>query len=91
MLAIFRVLYSTPTHPPFDSDEFPPRHTIVTEADIFCTNKEKRHVKVNSVLRHRIVTTCGNDNVKYGTQQMDPALCLYVGVYLMCVLGNKLL
>ena len=48
-------------------------------------------MKVNSVLRNRIITTCGDDNVKYVTQKLDPALCLYVGAHLMCVLRNEFL
>ena len=58
---------------------------------MFSTSEEKRHVKVDSVLCHRIITTCDDDNIKYGTHKMDPALCLYVGAYLMCVLGNEFL
>ena len=78
------------THPAFASDDPPPTHTIVIEAHITSSISEKKDVKIDNVLRHRILTTCGDDNVKYNsTQKVDPALCLYVGAYLMCVLGNE--
>ena len=78
------------THPTYESIDPPPDHTIVVEADIFSTVSEKREIKIGNSLRHRIFTTCGDDNVKYGgSKKVDPALCLYVGCYLMCVIGNE--
>ena len=44
---------------------------------------------IDTVLRHNIITKCGDDSVKHGTQKMDPALCLYGGAFLVCVLRNK--
>ena len=79
------------THPTFDSQELPPEHTIVVEADIFSSVSDQRNVNVDNVIRHRIITTCGDANVKYGTHKVDPALGLYIGAYLMCVLGNEFL
>ena len=90
MLAILRVLYAIPTHH-LTVTHLPPRHTIVIKADIFSTSKDKRHVKGDSVIHHRIITTCGDDNVKHGTQKRDTAPYLYVGTYLMCVLLNEFL
>ena len=75
----------------FDSKELPPEHTIVVKLEIFSTADSKRNMNIDNVLRHRIITTCGDDNVKYGTQKVDPVLCLYVGAYLMCVIGNEFL
>lgn len=78
------------THPKYDSVDLPPTHTIVVDADIFSTVNEKRQINIGNSLRHRILTTCGDDNVKYnGSKKVDPALCLYVGCYLMCVIGNE--
>ena len=39
-------------------------------------------------MRHRIITSCGDANAMMGTKHIDPALCIYLGAYLMCV-DNK--
>jgi hypothetical protein len=41
--------------------------------------------------RHRILTTCGDDNVMRGDWHVDPALCLYYGAKFICVMDNKAL
>ena len=64
------------TCPPFDSPEMPPEHTIVIEADIQSTSKNKR--KIDNVIKQRILTSCGDDNMKYSHKYVNPALCLYV-------------
>ena len=79
------------THPSIESNELPPAHTIVIEADIRSSLSKNSKMKIDKVLRHRITTTCGDANVKVGTKHIDPALCLYVGAYLICVIGNKYL
>ena len=33
----------------------------------------------------------GDDNVKYGTKHVEPALCLYIVTYLICTVGNEFL
>jgi len=78
------------THPNFDGphSEQPPEHTIVIEADIRSKKTKMRHKKIDSVLRHRIITTCGDSSVKCGTKGIDPALCLYKGAYLICIVTN---
>jgi len=43
------------------------------------------------VTRDRIITTCGDDKVTCGHKHIDPALCLYVGAYLICILNNEFL
>ena len=68
----------------------PPGHTIVVEAAIRSSiSKKVKHVKIDRVLRHRIITMCGDNNTMVGTKHIDPSLCLYVGAYLICVLDNK--
>lgn len=79
------------THPDFDSDQLPPEHTIVIEAQIRSSNQTQRHMTIDNVLRHQIITTCGDNDVKWGRKLVDPALCLYVGSYLMCVMENSFL
>ena len=77
------------THPPFLSKQEPPKHTIVIEANIKSTRNSRR--RVDSVLRHMIITTCGDSNVMSGHKHVDPALCLYKGAYLICTIGNEYL
>ena len=78
------------THPLIESDDLPPDHTIVIYADIKHTMNKKNKVKIDNVLRHRIITLCGDAHVKEGTStKVDPGLCLYVGAYLPCVIDNK--
>ena len=44
--------------------------------------------KVDKHLHHRIITSCGDANAMMGTKHIDPALCIYLGAYLMCI-DNK--
>jgi hypothetical protein len=44
--------------------------------------------KVDKHLRHCIITSCGDANAMMGTKHIDPALCIYLGAYLMCI-DNK--
>jgi hypothetical protein len=66
----------------------PPTNTIIIEADITSSTKKNSNRKVDCYLRHRILTTCGDANVMFGTKHIDPALCLYVGAIVMCI-DNK--
>jgi hypothetical protein len=79
------------THPPVESDQEPPQNTIVIEADIQSSSSKKRKWNVDNVLRHRILTTCGDADVKSGTKCIDPALCLYIGAFLICIIKNDFL
>lgn len=77
------------THPSITSNLDPPAHTIIVEAFISSAIKGGMKKKINNVLRHRIVTTCGDAHVKHGYKCVDPALAIYVGAYVMCVIDNK--
>ena len=79
------------THPTALSYDLPPDHTIVVEGDFQTSPKKKAScLKVNNTLCHRILTTCGDDNITYGSHKhVDPALCLYTGINLICVMLNK--
>ncbi len=44
--------------------------------------------KVDKHLRHCIITSCGDANAMTGTKHIDPALCIFLGAYLMCI-DNK--
>ena len=81
------------THPSIESSDIPPYHTIIIEADITSTNKKGNGNNINrnigGALNHRIVTTCGDANCMTGNKKhVDPALCLYIGCYLICTVDN---
>jgi hypothetical protein len=76
------------THPNVNDNNLPPDHTIIIEADIKSSLSKRSKQKVDNVLRHRIMTSCGDAQVKVGTKKIDPALCLYVGAYVICVIDN---
>ena len=41
-------------------------------------------------MRHRIITSCGDANVLTGNNKhIDPALCLYVGAHVICIIENE--
>ena len=82
-------LHVLDTHLLFDSKELPPKHIIVVASDCFSSNSDIPNITIDSVLSHNIITACGDDNVKYGTQKVDSALCLYIGTFLMCVPRKK--
>ena len=75
------------THPPFNSQQKPPPHTIVIEGNIQSIKNSRR--RIDTVLRHMIITTCGDSDVMSGHMHVDPALCLYKGAYLICTIDNK--
>ena len=80
-------------HPGIESKKNPPDHTIMVEAkNESSIPKKKNHqtlpIKINEMMRHRILTTCGDADVMVGTKHIDPLLCLYVGGYFMCI-DNK--
>ena len=77
------------THPHVNENRLPPDHTIIIEADIRSSSSKRSKQKIDNVLRHRIITSCGDAQVKVGTKHIDPALCLYVGAYVICVIDNS--
>lgn len=80
------------THPNVHSTNDPPHHTIIVEAAINSSLSKRSKQKIDNVIRHRIITTCGDHYVRVGqSKKIDPALCLYVGAYLICVIENKYL
>jgi len=79
------------THPSFQSNKIPPDHTIVIEGDFHTTTKKNSsRLNVTNTLLHHILTTCGDDNIKYGSHKhADSALCLYTSINLICVMSNE--
>jgi hypothetical protein len=83
--------------PLVDSDENPPEHTVVIEADIRHAPKRKPKqkknkddegplpAKVTPELRNKIYARCGDSDMKDQHKQVDPALKLYVGCHCMII------
>ncbi len=66
----------------------PPEHTLIIEGDITSSRSNTTRQRIDRHLRHRIITTCGDANVMMGSKHIDPALCIYIGSYLICI-DNK--
>ena len=69
----------------------PPDHTIIIEGH-FQTKSTNRFQaqKIRNVIRHRIMTTCGDNDIEYDNRKKaDPTLCLYAGINLIYVTNNK--
>jgi hypothetical protein len=71
----------------YSATEDPPDHTIIIEANIRASDKEKS-VSLDNFWRHRILTSCGDDRVTRGNSHVDPALCMYYGAKFICVMDN---
>ena len=79
--------------PSVDSNELPPDHTILIEADIHsCTsNDNKGKTRVSREMRHRIISTCGDSHCVTGqNKKVDPCLRMYRGAHAMCNDNSKL-
>ena len=80
------------THPSVHSLDDPPNHTLIIEANIKSSIGRKNGPKLHHIggaLRHRILTTCGDEKVLTGIKKLvDLALCLYVGAHVLCIIDN---
>ena len=81
------------THPNIDSSDVPPNHTVIVEANITSSVRGKKNKKnqkcIGGHMRHRIITTCGDAKILTGNKKhVDPALCLYVGAHVLCIIDN---
>jgi hypothetical protein len=85
--ALFQKHINT-THPSITSNEVPPNHTLIIEANISSSVSKKSKHKIDRHLKNRILTTCGDADVMSGTKHIDPALCIYIGASLICI-DNK--
>ena len=72
------------------TNDLPPSHTLIIEAHITSSNSKKQQQKVDTNLRNRIITTCGDVDVMVGTKHIDPALCLYIGASLICIVNKHM-
>ncbi len=63
----------------------PLEHAIIIEADISSSVATNAHRKIVKHLKQRMITTSGDADVTVGTKHIDPALCIYIGVHLICI------
>jgi hypothetical protein len=63
----------------------PPEHTLIIEGHITSSISNTTGQIINRHLRHHIITTFGDANVIMGSKHIDPALCIYIGAYLICI------
>jgi hypothetical protein len=66
----------------------PPEHTQIIEGHITSSISNTSRQRIDRHLRHRIITSCGDANVMMGSKHIDPASCIYIGAYLICI-DNK--
>jgi hypothetical protein len=66
----------------------PPDHTLIIEGHITTSRSKMTWQRINRHLRNCIITSCGDANVMMGSKHIDPALCIYIGAYLICI-DNK--
>ena len=66
----------------------PTEHTLIIESNITSSLSYTTRQRIDRHLRHRIITSCGDANVMMGSKHIDPALCIYIGAYLICI-DNK--
>jgi hypothetical protein len=76
------------THPTMTSNEMPREHTLIIETNIISSQAKNSNQKIDKLLHHQIITTCGDTNAMMGTKHIDPLLCLYLDAYLICI-DNK--
>jgi hypothetical protein len=76
------------THPDVTCDEMPPEHTLIIEGHITSSISTTTRQRIDRHFRHCIITSCGDANVMMGSKHIDPALCIYIGAYLICI-DNK--
>ena len=90
---IFEQHISNGDFPSVESDDLPPEHTIIVEADISnqATHNNNGKTRVSPELRDRIISTCGDTHcVSVQSKKVDPCLRLYVGAHTMCIDNSQL-
>jgi hypothetical protein len=76
------------TCPNVTSNEMPLEHTLIIKSHITSSMSNTKWQRINRHLKHQIITSCGDANVMMGSKHIDPALCIYIGAYLICI-DNK--
>jgi hypothetical protein len=78
------------THPSVTCNEMPPEHTLIIEGNITSSIRTTKQQQINRHLRKHIITSCGDVNVMMGSKHIDPALCIFIGAYLICIHNKHL-
>jgi hypothetical protein len=73
------------THPNVTCNEMPPEHTLIIKGHITTSMSNTTRQRIARHLKHCIITSCGDDNVMMGSKHIDPALCIYIGAYQICI------
>ncbi len=76
------------THPNVTSNEMPPEHTLIIKGHITSSMSNTKRQRINRHLKHQIITSCRDANIMMGSKHIDPALCIYICAYLICI-DNK--
>jgi hypothetical protein len=63
----------------------PLEHTLIIEGHIISSMSNTTRQRIDRHLKHRIITSCRDANVMMGSNHIDPALCIYIGAYLICI------
>lgn len=83
---IFKNHLENDDFPSIDTDDLPPDHTLIIEADIRSSkDKSNGATRVSSTMRDAIINTCGDADVKVNkSKKIDPSLRIYAGAHVMC-------
>ena len=74
-----------------DTDELPPEHTIIIEADIQSNTSKGGTTRVNREIRDQMIATCGDASIDTACGKLvDPCLRIYSGGHKMCTNNDKL-
>jgi hypothetical protein len=73
------------THPDVNCNEMPLEHTLIIEGHITSSISNTIQQRIDRHLRNCIITSCGDTNVMMGSKHIDPALCIHIGAYLICI------
>jgi hypothetical protein len=72
-------------HPNVTCNKMPPEHTLIIEGHITSSISNTTRQRINRHFRFCIITSYGDANVMMGSKHIDPALCIYIGAYLLCI------
>ena len=88
---IFREHILDGSFPTIDTDELPPEHTIIIEADIQSNTSKGGTTCVNCEIRDRMIATCGDASIDTACGKLvDTCLRIYSGGHKMCTNNDKL-
>jgi hypothetical protein len=60
------------------SNEMPPDHTLMIEANITSSQAKNSNQKIDKHLRHWIIITCGYANAMMGTKHINRSIVVFI-------------